>query len=199
MPPAAPTGFSAVPAGDDMYLEWVANAEPDIMFYVLQWSPNGEFPPVSDPPGYPYGEEISANDFTHEGWDPGDVLIYRLCAVDSEGNCSDYAFANSWGGPTDDLLTPVLPLTLHQNHPNPFNPTTTISFYLPGRCRVRLEVFDISGRSMATLIDDSVDKGPQSAVWTGNDRNGNTAASGVYFYRLSAGRETISKKMVLLR
>ena len=94
---------------------------------------------------------------------------------------------------------PALGLTLHQNHPNPFNPSTTISFYLPERCDVRLEVFDVSGRRVTCLIDDSMDKGPRSAEWNGNYQKGNTAASGVYFYRLTAGTKTISKKMILLR
>ncbi len=199
LPPAAPTGFTANPVDDDMYLEWEANIDEDIIFYILEWSETGEFPPVSDPPGYPYGEQVHVTFFTHDGWDPGDILIYRLCAADSAGNCGGYAFANSWGQPTDDSVVPELSLTLCQNHPNPFNPSTTIRFYLPERSPVRLEVFDVSGRRTACLIEDYMDKGSHAAEWNGNDLIGNAAASGVYFYRLTAGRKTISKKMILLR
>ncbi|MHC1630602.1 MAG: T9SS type A sorting domain-containing protein, partial [Methanoculleaceae archaeon] len=199
LPPAVLEGFTATPVDGDMLLEWGAGEEPDFSFYVLDWTDNGEFMPVSDPPGYPFGEILYDTLFTHEGWDPGDDVYYRLCAVDTAGNVSDFAFVSSWGHSTDDSVVPGLPLTLYQNHPNPFNPSTTISFYLPERCRVRLEVFDVSGRQMAVLMDESMDKGSHAAEWTGKDLNGCTAASGVYFYRLTAGRKTISKKMILLR
>lgn len=122
---------------------------------------------------------------------PGDKYIYRVEVIDEDGSRMLFE--------TDPILMPALALTLHQNHPNPFNPSTTISFYLPGKCPVRLEIFDVSGRRMKCLADESMEKGAHKIEWNGNDRNGNTAASGVYFYRLTAGKETISKKMILLR
>jgi hypothetical protein len=199
LPPAPPEGFTATPVDGDMLLEWDAGEEPDISFYVLDWTDTGEFMPVSDPPGYPFGEILYDTLFTHEGWDPGDEVYYRLCVVDTAGNVSEHAFVASWGHSTDDsVVIPGLPLTLYQNHPNPFNPSTTIRFCLPERCAVRLEVFDVTGRRTAVLIDDFMEKGPYATVWAGKDENG-TAASGVYFYRLTAGKKTISKKMVLLR
>ena len=199
LPPAPPEGFTATPVDGDMLLEWDAGEEPDLSFYVLDWTDTGEFMPVSDPPGYPFGEILYDTLFTHEGWDPGDEVYYRLCVVDTAGNVSEHAFVASWGHSTDDsVVIPGLPLTLYQNHPNPFNPSTTIRFYLPERCAVRLEVFDVTGRRTAVLIDDFMEKGPYATVWAGKDENG-TAASGVYFYRLTAGKKTISKKMILLR
>ncbi len=105
----------------------------------------------------------------------------------------------------EDIITGMLDLPvpdgsmLHQNHPNPFNPSTTIRFYLPERCAVRLEVFDVSGRRTACLIDDFMENGPYATVWTGKDENGTAAASGVYFYTLSAGEFRETRKMVLLR
>lgn len=89
--------------------------------------------------------------------------------------------------------------SLSQNYPNPFNPSTTIKYYLPENCSVQLEIFDVSGKHIASLVNESQGKGPYAIDWNGKDQNGNTVSSGTYFYRLKAGEETISKKMVLLR
>jgi flagellar hook assembly protein FlgD len=90
-------------------------------------------------------------------------------------------------------------LTLSQNHPNPFNPATTISFTLPEKARVHLAIYDVAGRLVATLVDGSLDEGLHTAKWEGRNNNGSQVSSGVYFYRLVAGKEVLTKKMVLLR
>ena len=84
--------------------------------------------------------------------------------------------------------------TLYQNHPNPFNPVTVISFLLKERCRVDLRVYDIAGREVECLLSGDLDAGGYSLPW----RPG-SLASGVYFYRLKAGEITISRKAILLR
>ncbi len=88
---------------------------------------------------------------------------------------------------------------LHQNHPNPFNPSTTISFSLRDRGIVSLAVYDVAGRLVRVLIDDVMEAGPRDVTWDGRDNAGRVVASGVYFYRLEAGNFTETKKMVLLR
>jgi flagellar hook assembly protein FlgD len=93
----------------------------------------------------------------------------------------------------------VMVLTLYQNHPNPFNPSTVIRYYLPERGHVVLDVYDTSGRRVVRLVDGERDKGMHHADWSGADARGIPVASGVYFYRLSAGKETISRKMILMR
>jgi len=104
---------------------------------------------------------------------------------------------------TDAEMEPLSDWTmnsrLHQNHPNPFNPSTTITYYLPENCSVLLEIFDVSGRRLVTLISGSQEKGQYEVDWNGQDQNGNPVSSGTYFYRLKAGKEMISRKMVLLR
>ena len=101
---------------------------------------------------------------------------------------------------SEEIRTPAALLALHQNRPNPFNPSTTISFTLPGECAVRLEVYDVSGRLVARLIDNERQSaGTHDVAWNGKDTSGRAAASGIYVYRLAAGKETISRKMVLLR
>jgi flagellar hook assembly protein FlgD len=90
-------------------------------------------------------------------------------------------------------------VTLYQNVPNPFNPTTQIRYYLPERSRVRLAVYDVKGRRVATLVDGVKSAGYHNQVWAGRDDNGLESASGVYFYRLVAGKTTLSHKMILLQ
>ncbi|MCE5272340.1 choice-of-anchor D domain-containing protein [bacterium] len=90
---------------------------------------------------------------------------------------------------------------LAQNSPNPFNPSTTISYQVPdGReVQVRLEVFDLRGRLVTTLVDDLRPAGTYSVFWDGTDSRGGKVASGVYMYRLRAGDFTQTRKMVLLK
>jgi hypothetical protein len=97
----------------------------------------------------------------------------------------------------DDV--PVARTTLHQNYPNPFNPTTTISFELAAPGRIRLEVFDVAGCRVATLVDGMRAAGPSQAAWNGRDAVGQPVSSGVYFYRLLTGGTSQTKKMVLLK
>jgi photosystem II stability/assembly factor-like uncharacterized protein len=86
-----------------------------------------------------------------------------------------------------------------QNYPNPFNPSTIIRYYLPRQCWTKLDVYEISGKRTACLINKQQGKGSYEIEWNGKDEHGESVASGIYFYRLRAGKETISKKMVLLR
>lgn len=88
---------------------------------------------------------------------------------------------------------------LSQNMPNPFNPKTTIAFNLSAPSSVVLEIFDVAGRKVATLVDEQLPAGPYNAVWNGHSDGGERVASGVYFYRLAAGDRETSRKMVLLK
>jgi hypothetical protein len=90
-------------------------------------------------------------------------------------------------------------LGIFQNIPNPFAGSTAIRYALPVAGRVRLEIFDVTGRFVETLVDETQPAGMQTAVWDGNDSMGNKAPSGVYFYRVSLGDEAKAMKMLVLR
>jgi hypothetical protein len=91
------------------------------------------------------------------------------------------------------------PVRLLQNVPNPFNPTTEIAYELVADCRVRLEVFDVGGEKVATLVDGHRHEGKSVVHWDGRNERGNQLSSGVYFYRLQAAGVVVTRKMVLLK
>jgi hypothetical protein len=90
-------------------------------------------------------------------------------------------------------------VTLNQNYPNPFNPSTTIEFELPCREAVHLEVFNVRGQSVRTLVDEIRSAGHCAVEWKGDNARGEKVSSGVYLYRLTAGLCVMSKKMLLIK
>ncbi|MEK6570404.1 MAG: FlgD immunoglobulin-like domain containing protein, partial [Bacteroidota bacterium] len=89
---------------------------------------------------------------------------------------------------------------LSQNYPNPFNPTTLINFDLPKQSPVRLEIYDMLGQKVKTLINGEVmDPGYYKVTWNGTNQSGTTVASGVYYYRIVADKFASLKKMLLLK
>ncbi|HKW14683.1 MAG TPA: choice-of-anchor D domain-containing protein, partial [Candidatus Krumholzibacteria bacterium] len=94
-----------------------------------------------------------------------------------------------------------LPLhyALEANHPNPFNPATTIAYDLAGAGRSRLVVYDVKGARIRALVDMNQRAGHYSVTWDGRDDRGAPVASGVYFYRLTSGPFNETRKMVLLK
>jgi hypothetical protein len=89
--------------------------------------------------------------------------------------------------------------SMSQNYPNPFNPTTNIKFELPRTAHVRLDVFNIVGQKVKTLVDQKMDAGKYVADWNGKDEKGNSVSSGIYFYRMDAGDFSDIKKMLLVK
>ena len=90
----------------------------------------------------------------------------------------------------------ILSLT---NYPNPLNPTTTISFDLASESNVSIIVYNIKGQKVTTLTDNHFENGSHTVTWNGTDENYKSIASGLYFYKLSSGKETQVKKMLLLK
>ncbi|UCF04730.1 MAG: T9SS type A sorting domain-containing protein [bacterium] len=88
---------------------------------------------------------------------------------------------------------------LYQNHPNPFNPITNIIYELPIDCHVNLEIYNIIGQNITTVVNEYQEAGRKIACWNGMNENGMKVSSGVYCYRLDAGAFTATKKMVLMR
>ncbi len=111
--------------------------------------------------------------------------------TDEEGQ-----FALPWPTAGGGLVLPRA-VGLGQNYPNPFNPSTLIPYQLPAPSLVRLEVFNILGQRVATLVDGEQEAGVYRAHWDGTDAAGRAAAAGVYFYRLTVAGAHWTGKMVL--
>jgi hypothetical protein len=88
---------------------------------------------------------------------------------------------------------------LSQNYPNPFNPATDLSYALPERARVRIEVFTADGRKIRTLVNEEKPAGEYSTAWNGSDETGRKAVSGVYLCRMTAGSFVRTIKMTVMK
>ncbi len=88
---------------------------------------------------------------------------------------------------------------LFQNYPNPFNPGTTIKFYLPDQAAVAIKIYDMLGREIRSLSDQTYSPGTHTVRWDGTDESGNNVTSGIYFYQLESKYFFATNKCLLLR
>jgi len=105
----------------------------------------------------------------------------------------------AWENAGDSFEFPARPVVL-QNYPNPFNPSTTISYLLAENSRVTLNIFNLAGERLRTLVGNVLQPGGLNRqVWDGRDDHGHFLPSGVYIYRLETDHATVSKRMVMVR
>ncbi|MCS6988690.1 MAG: T9SS type A sorting domain-containing protein [Chloroherpetonaceae bacterium] len=184
--PVELTSFAATAKGNSVELAWKTASETNNDRFEIERSrDNVNFTKI----GFVRGAGTSAEPRTYRFVDEGvsGRLYYRLKQVDFDG-----AFAHS--PVVEVLVAPPATFALEQNYPNPFNPATTIRYQLPVASDVRLEVFDMLGKKVATLVSERKDAGFHEAVF-----NAQTLSSGIYFYRLQAGGFAQTKKMMLVK
>jgi len=127
---------------------------------------------------------VSDGYVTEEGWYVDDIALTSTGGV---------------GTAVDEPVGLPARFALSQNVPNPFNPVTVISYAVPERAHVLIEVYDVAGRRVATLVNAEQAPGVMSAVWDGTDDHGRRTASGVYFCRMQSESFDDAVKMVLLK
>lgn len=200
--PAQPGSFSGEQSydPDGLYLHWGAGGlagpmSDDFSHYALYRS---ALPDIEPGPANIIYEGADAEYFDDD-WRWDNPFYYLVSAVDIHGNESGFAYLGPEEITGDE--TPGTPSAsyLAQNAPNPFNPSTVISFGLTARGRVTLSIYDVTGRLVRVLIDEDRDAGHYRESWDGRGAHGSTVASGVYFYRLRAGTFSETRKMVLTR
>jgi len=134
---------------------------------------------------------------------PWDLLYnHRVWDGDEDGiaiidmGCYEFG-ADSYVDATENQI----PNTQYQlsNYPNPFNPETKIVFDLPESGQVKLEIYNIKGQKIKTLLDCYMSPGRSEMQWNSKDDNGKRVSSGIYFYRLQTPTKIITKKMMLLK
>jgi hypothetical protein len=189
-PPTATTvqAFDGRPVESGIELSWQIESDDIIDGYQIYRSEGGRAARRVNTAGL-----ISPDvyEYTDGGVEPGNTYTYTLVVVLDDGS--------EIPSPDIEVAVDALTLALDQNVPNPFNPTTSISFTLPAAQRVTLSVFDVNGRLVRTLVDNDLLGGFKQYQWDGTDAAGVEASSGVYFYRLTAGKRTLTRKMVLLK
>jgi hypothetical protein len=171
-------------------IEWtLSEVDADVQFTVLRSEDqSGTFEPL-------LAAEIQRNGLSFVFEDrtcrPGATYRYRVEISDKTGQ--EVLFESN------PISIPPLPLALLQNYPNPFNPSTTIQYNTPEVAWVTLDVYDVTGRRIVRLINREQPAGVHTVRWNGSGMNGSAVSSGTYFYRLTANKKTITKKMILLR
>ena len=89
--------------------------------------------------------------------------------------------------------------SLLQNYPNPFNPITTLRYDLPENSFVNITIYDMLGRKVKRLINETQDTGYRSIIWDATNNDGKSVSAGIYLYQIHAGKYMQTKKMVLLK
>lgn len=124
---------------------------------------------------------------------------YKIVAVYNDmfdGPESETLIVENMVVSASDVNQKVIEIT---NYPNPFNPSTNFNYTLPESSKVTIEIFNILGQKVKTVVDEYQALGQKTAKWNGITENGSPAASGIYFYKIKAGKYSASKKMVLLK
>ncbi len=130
--------------------------------------------------------------------------FYEFPAYDLAGNPRIYGDeidlgAYEWQGQVgvEDLVeSPIISIS---NYPNPFNPETTISYSIAKVAKVKLDIYNLKGQLVKTLVNKELNAGSHSVNWDGKDMNDRSVSSGVYFYRLTTPDFTQSKKMIMMK
>jgi serine protease len=153
------------------------------------------------------------------GPDDWSALTSKVVALDANGGTATVAYAMVVGATLEELQANVTAannaynpgvspvgeeaprqlVKLAQNHPNPFNPSTSIKFGVARDGHVELAVYDLGGHKVRTLVSESRSSGDYSVTWDGKDDQGSQTPSGLYFYRLTTDGKTISRKMTLVK
>jgi hypothetical protein len=195
--PSVPEGLSALVSAEGIILNWIPNSEEDFQYYGIYRSTESDFEPDSMDT---YTYATSDTSFIDSDVEVGAAYYYSISAFDYSGNESKFStqVGNVYLAIDDALLIPSH-FTLHSNHPNPFNPITTLRYDLPSDALVTLSIYDMLGREITQLVNTTQQAGFKSVQWDATASMGRPVSAGVYLYRIQAGEFVQTKKMVLLK
>jgi len=192
--PGIPGPLALLSTGETgVEIGWEASMDNDFQYFEVHRSLDPDFntetiQPTVDP------------DFVDTDVNVGDTYYYMVTAVDANGNVSEgtNVISTSIVSVNDEQALPTA-FGLSQNYPNPFNPTTSITFALPEASQVSLEIYNILGQKVRTLVNGFTPAGYITTSWDGLDQNGQNLSSGTYIYRLQTNDMSFSKKMILMK
>ncbi|MDO9578712.1 MAG: T9SS type A sorting domain-containing protein, partial [Candidatus Cloacimonadales bacterium] len=182
---SAPTNLTAEWQQPDVYLSWDAPTERNLAFYRIYRD------------DVQIAENLTVNNYTDDNV-PAGTYIYKVQAIYDGNWASDFSNeAEITVVHTEEILPQVT--ALEGNYPNPFNPTTTIRFALSEDSFVSLEIYNIKGEKVRTLMKENLPAKYYNVVWNGRDDAGKQTSSGIYFYKMKAGKFVSTRKMILMK
>ena len=199
--PVELTSFTAKVINWNVRLDWITSTEVDNYGFDIEralsaTTPVEDWKKIDFVEGHGNSNSPKHYSSIDDNATGGSRFKYRIKQIDNDG---DYEYSET-------VEVDILPsnFALDQNYPNPFNPTTTIRFTIPEEMRhekqeVKLKVYDILGKEIATLISENKSAGRYEIEFNSHSGEGLNLTSGVYFYQLKAGIFVETKKMVLLR
>jgi len=193
-PPLAPSGLS-IEFDEQIHLSWSQNEEDNIEYYVVDRSTDSLF--ILDQ----YLSFMTADTFfVDSSFTDGSTIYYRLSAINTYGIAGEFSEIGSISISlsTANEMIPV-EFALHQNYPNPFNPVTQIRYDLPENEYVSINIYDIMGRRIRSLVGTNQDPGYRSIHWDATNDLGQAVSAGMYIYTIQAGQFRQTRKMVLLK
>lgn len=133
--------------------------------------------------------------------DSSETLISDVAEYSKNFTISCFLNVDPWEGSITKIAGNLVPteFSLSQNYPNPFNPTTMIKFGIPAEVDVRIDIYNILGQKVITLVDKKYQTGFHQVRWSGLNSRSRLVSSGVYFYRIKAGKFVKTKKLTFLK
>ncbi len=192
-PMLAPTNLTVQTVNSQAVLRWLDNSQSEDGYTVeRKEGPTGQYAKVTD-------AASNATAYTDVTVTAGRQYFYRVRGFNSNIN-------SSYSNEASVIITDVngeeaIPTSfaLYQNYPNPFNPSTTIKFAVPTPTQVVIDVYDLNGQKIATIMNEGKAAGYHTVSWNGKNNRGADVTSGIYFYSIRAGSFTEVRKMLLLK
>jgi len=185
--PAMLSGFECEMTNDGVQISWHLSGQSDPSRIALQAQSGGRTWDV------PFERVVGGNFRAVDRGAAGGEVFYTLLIEDSNG---DYLVL---GEGSVSLETPTAGVKLHGAYPNPFNPETKITFRVGSAQHVQVAIFDLRGKRVSVLADQTFDIGLHQVVWTGRDQNGTAVPSGTYFARTISDLGVQTTKLMLVK
>lgn len=187
--------FTAVYENNSIRLNWTTQSETENLgFHIYRSeSASGEYTRITSAliPGAGTSERAHYYQHVDVTIEPGKTYFYKLADIDFNGGITYHGPVNVQSAPKN--------FGLEQNYPNPFNPQTTISYQIKAATDVQLDIYNMRGQKVRTLVSKTVTPGNYSSMWDGRDDSGQLMPSGTYIYKLRTQGFEESRKMELLK
>jgi hypothetical protein len=205
--PVQLANFSAIVEHKNVCLYWQTFSELNNLGFILQRKVfNGSWIEIASfqtrPELLGRGSASSVADYSYVDENPGDGFFeYRIGDVDLNGVVTFHSTASIFWGQTADNPAIAIPNTskLFPAFPNPFNPETTLAYFVKEQAFVDLAVYDLAGRKVAALVHELKNNGSFRKKWNGRDDNGDVLGSGIYLIRIQIGDISETQKAILVR